>query len=374
MLIQAECENPKDLRFAKDWLADFFPDHRFVYFNVSGTALFYEAMKSTDRNSIVLPAYMCPDFSAAATRCGMHLAHIDADPATQLPNAANLQRYLEGQVPSETILVIDHSFGYPFPALDDIRSKFPGLLIVEDCARALGVRINGSFPGKYSDWVLLSMYKTTPGSHNGGILLTRAPVPLPSVAPVPATIRERMANMEAIRSMYHFFLRASRGVELPHDDLASPEWMPRYGLPSTVCGSRFAAQLAAFEKQYADRTSTAEELTEKLSRIEGIEVLRTAQGCRSAGHYVSVRTPSRLVRNRTILGLRKKGLFVMPTWHIIPPHYRALSHTFPFGSRASEDLAERMLQIPVTRLGRRRCQRLAREIPQFVSTNTSTAG
>lgn len=371
MLIQAECQNPKHLRFARAWLADFFPHHPFVYFGVSGIALFYEALKSTSRNSVVLPAYMCPNFSAAAIRCGMHVAHIDADPITQLPNVANLYRYLEGQVPSETILVIDHSFGYPFQALGAIRSKFPALLIVEDCARALGVRINGSFPGKHSDWVLLSMYKTTPGSHHGGILLTRTPMRLPSFASSPRTIREQVAKFEPIRSVYHFFLRAKQGVELPHHDLLSPEWTPRYGLPSTVCGSRFAAQLAAFEKQDADRTSAAEELTEKLSGMEGIEVLRTAQGCRSAGHYVSVRTPSRLVRNRIILGLRKKGLFVMPTWHIIPPHYRALLHTFPFGSRASEDLAERMLQISITRLGRRRCQRLAHEIPQFVCTNIS---
>lgn len=361
----AESSNGKEFSFTKDWLAERFPQHPFIYFGISGTALFYEAIKSTNRKTIVLPAYMCSNFSAAAIRCGAQVVHIDADPTTQLPHVGNLFHYLEEQVSSETILVIDHSFGYPFSALKDVRSRFASLLIVEDCARALGVHIDGCFPGRYSDWLLLSMYKTTPGSNHGGILLTRTPVPISTGRPLSTTIRERLSTVEPLRSAYHLLVRATRRVELPHDDLGSPEWIPRYGGPSSACAINFSAQLTAFDKDYGERLSTVEELTWKLSNIDRVEVLNPTYGATSACHYLSVRTPHRSVRNRIILALRKKGLFVMPTWHVIPAHYRALAGTFPFGSQVSEDLADRMLHIPVTRLGRTKCVRLAREMPQL---------
>jgi dTDP-4-amino-4,6-dideoxygalactose transaminase len=351
----------------RSWFRERFPRQPHVYFGLSGTTLLHEALKAQTRTSVVLPAFICSDLSAAAVRAGKRVIHIDADRHTQLPDRAQLETYLASQDTSDAVLLVDHSFGYPFPDLACLRRRFPKLLVIEDCARALGVQIRGQLPGVWSDWILFSMYKTIPGSSNGAVLLTNMPIPMRDQHRVPVTIRERVATIGPLRFMYHELQRRTPSDFRPRiSDLGNfPQWTPAYGLPSRLCMARFAAELKDLEIRASMRSSNANELTDSLCRA-GIECIKPAERCQSAGHFVSFRTPSRHARNELLARLHRKGLFVARTWDLVPAHYHSFLETFPSGHTNSEHLADHMGHIRVgLYLSSRRRRRLVEEIRDF---------
>jgi dTDP-4-amino-4,6-dideoxygalactose transaminase len=358
----------KDLSRLRGYLADQFAGHRYVYVGLSGTTLFHEVLKNQPRRVVVLPAFMCPYISAAARLAGKDLIHIDADRQTQLPNPAQLERYLETHDASDILLMLDHSFGYPFPDVARLRARFPELVIFEDCARALGLRIKGHSPGEHSDYVLLSMYKTIGGSRNGAVLLSRTPLPIPEYGTEPVSFRERVAAIGTLRSIYHVLQRHS-GLEIPPPIAESefPHWIPAYGSPSSLCISRFMTELGGLETRTSRRMAIAEELSSELCAA-GIDCVRASEGYHSAGHFVSIRVQSVHLRDQIATELSKKGFLMSRTWDVVSSRFSGFRETFPFGNINSEYLAAHMLHLRVRLFpSSRHRRRLVRELASMIS-------
>jgi dTDP-4-amino-4,6-dideoxygalactose transaminase len=329
------------------WLRERFPHHRYIYFGVSGTTMLHDALKTQSRTWVVLPGFLCPKLSAAAAHAGKQLIHIDADRRTELPDTAQLVCSLACRDTSDAAVLIDHSFGYPFPAVARLRKEFPKLLIIEDLARALGVRINGRYPGDHSDWILFSMYKTVPGSSNGAVLLSKTPLRISQGPRVSATLRERVARIEPLRSIYRALQRGTSGEfrsRLGQLELSFPDWSPTYGFPNDLCLSRFATELMKLDDQMPIRTAIAEELTGSLSEV-GMDCIKVADGCQSAGHFVSFVVREQHGRDQVLTRLTKKGLPIGRSMDIVSAHYRGFQKTFPAGYSNSEYLAEHVVHI-----------------------------
>jgi dTDP-4-amino-4,6-dideoxygalactose transaminase len=338
------------------WLREHFPHHQYLSVGVSGATLLYDALKTTARAFLVLPAFICPNLSAMAAAAGKHIVHVDVDPLTLHPDMAILEATLARLDVSDSVLLIDHSFGYPFPGLCDLKGRFPKLLIIEDCARALGAQINGQSPGVYSDWLLLSMYKTIPGSHNGAVLLAKTPLGIGDARKMAPTVRERAATSAPLRFVYDLLLRRRADIRARPDGLISSAWIPDYGSPSDLCLARFASALNGLEVHASMRCSIAAELMYHLSVMPGIDSIHVAGGCQPAGYFASFRVRKRQTRDLVIRRLYKKGLFVSRTWEIVPAHYRCFAGTFPSGYATSEYLADHIVHIP-THLFSRHSQR-----------------
>jgi dTDP-4-amino-4,6-dideoxygalactose transaminase len=323
------------------WMKEHFPRHPHIYFGLSGTALLLEVFQRQPRSTVVLPAFFCPNISTAALMAGKRVMHIDADRRTQLPDVAQLERCLASVNEADTILLIDHSFGYPFIHLSDLRRRFPKLLIIEDCARALGVESGAS------DFILFSMYKTTAGSSNGAVLASAIPLgiePWPGSRP---SARERVANLAPLRYAYHLLQRIqcsefrSRAGQVNTD---VPPWTPQYGMPHQLCSARFFSELDNIQTQTSTRRAIADEIIDGLSG-SGIECIKPAEGHQTAGHFLSVRVGQQSTRDLALTRLRKKSLSVARTWDIIPAHFRCFENTFPFGCANSKHLAEQMIHV-----------------------------
>lgn len=346
-------------------LRERFPHHRYIHFAVSGTTMLHDALKSQSRTWVVLPGFLCPNISAAAALAGKQLVHIDADRRTELPDVEKLLSSLASRDTSDTALLIDHSFGYPFPAVARLRKEFPRLLIIEDLARALGVEIKGQNPGEHSDWILLSMYKTVPGSSNGAVLLSKTPLPITQGPRVPVTLRERVARIEPLRSIYRGLQLGASGEfrsRLGQMKLSFPDWSPTYGFPNDLCLSRFAAELMKLDDQIPMRTAVAEELTDSLSEA-GVDCIKVAEGCQSAGHFVSFAVRQPHGRDQVLTRISKKGLPAGRSWDIVAAHYRSFQDTFPAGHSNSEYLAGHMAHIRVGLYqNRKQRQRLVTEL------------
>lgn len=336
-----------DVSRIRGWLREHYPDHPHAHFGLSGAALLYDALRAQRRRTIVLPAFICPNISAMAACAGMSVIHMDTRRGTMHPDQRQLEAYLAKQAASETVVLMDHSFGYPFDGLANLRRRFRELLIIEDCVRALGVEARGRNPGEHADWVLLSMYKTIRGSQNGAVLLTRTPAAASCGKRAPVTLRERAATAAPLRFFYDRMQRRRPPFEARPERLGFREWSPQYGLPSELCMARFAAELREFESRARLRQAIAAELTGGLSEISGIECMQPAAGCRTAGHFVSFRIEANRPRDAVLASLYRKGLFLSRTWDILPAQYDSFSGTFPEGHAATDDLAEHVAHIPV---------------------------
>ncbi len=281
---------------------------------------------------------MCPSISAMGIAAGKSLAHAEVDPNTLHPDAAELGR-------DGAIVLADHAFGYPFAAISELRRQFPKALIIEDCARALGVRIAGEMPGQFSDWILFSMYKTVRGSRNGAVLLSNSALAIPAATNRGAvTLKERAGTFGPARFFYHKILsRRARFEQRPAG--AEPAFEVQRGLPSELCAKRFAAELKGLDALSRMRGEIAEELTEGLEGIEGIRVVKAPAGSQSAGHFVSFAV-NKGSRDQLITRLYRQGLFVIRTWDIVPGNYKSLRSTFTSPPAASKELAARMAHIP----------------------------
>lgn len=320
-----------------EMLRERFPEHRHVYIGVSGATLLHDALKSEDRSSIVLPAFLCPSLSAMALAAGKRVTHIDSCVESMHPDASRLEAFLEKESTQDTAVLIDHSFGYRCDVLVDLRRRFPQLLIIEDCARALGLEV-----GRHADWILLSMYKTIRGSSNGGILLSRSPLPLPPGIRVATTVRERAARIPALRSSYDFLQRFRRFPEL--DSLPSiPAWRPQRGLPGELCVACFIAELEHEERAMRERSAAASEIREAVAEIKGVRCLNELE---SAAHFVTFRFCSG--RDRLLRQLRLRGTFLSRTWERLPRDYQAFSGTFPFGSETSALWSREIVHVPMS--------------------------
>jgi len=333
-----------NISYITGWMRERFDRHAHVYFGISGTTLLFEVLKREARKTMVLPAYICPSISAAAHLADKRIVHIDADRNTQLPDCAQLEQHLFAEDPSNTVVLIDHSFGYPFPGLARIRAKFPQAVIIEDCVRALGVKVSGESPGKYSDLILFSMYKATRGSSNGAILLANRPIGIKSGEPARITFRDRVSTNALLRCMYHTVQRY-RGPESWAIDTSAqfPTWHAAYGSPHRLCVARFIDHLKELDR--GPGPSIAEELVDRLSRA-GIQCVRPVEGQHLAGHFVSLLVPKPR-RDGILESLHKKGLFLARTWSETPAHFRGLCDTFPFGHANADYIADRVLHIRV---------------------------
>jgi len=373
-LVTGEIRATPAVSRVEDCLRERFPLHPYIYFAVSGTTMLHDALKSQSRKWVVLPGFLCPNISAAAACAGKQLVHIDADRRTELPDVAQLLSSLEGRDVSDTALLIDHSFGYPFPAVARLRKDFPKLLIIEDLARALGARINGQYPGEHSDWILFSMYKTVPGSSNGAVLLSNTPLPISHGQRVPTTLRERVARMEPLRSIYRALQRGTSEEFRPRLgqlELSFPDWTPTYGFPNDLCLSRFAAELMKLDNQAPIRSAIAEELTDSLSQA-GINCIKAAEGCQSAGHFVSFEARQQHGRDQVLTRLCNKGLSIGKSWDIVSAHYRSFQETFPAGHSNSEYLAEHMAHVRVSLYPRtKQRRRLVSELRKLAAEHDS---
>jgi dTDP-4-amino-4,6-dideoxygalactose transaminase len=351
----------------RDWLRQSYPQHHHVYFGLSGSTLLFEALQAQSRSTVVLPAFICPYLSTVTVRAGKKLIHIDANRHTQLPDVHTLELYLSTLEESDTILLVDHSYGYPFPAISRLRERFPQLLIVEDCARALGTQIRTEPPGKYADWILLSMYKTVLGSTNGAILLTKAEFPSRRAAKARPTFQERLATSPPLRRICHELQRWMAPpfrVDAVHSNL--PQWEPIYGFPSDLCVTRFANELEHLESRALLRQSIAEELTHNLGKA-GIDCVPVAEGCQRAGHFVSFHVQEEPKREQLFRRLWSQGLFVTPSWHIVPAFYRFFADTFVGGHVNSTYLAKHMVHVRMSLFQqKKKRERLVEEIRRII--------
>lgn len=324
------------------WLESGFPAFPHHGLGVSGAALLYEAFRHESRGTVILPAFTSYTLSGAATAAGKRVVHIDADPSTLHMRADLLDQAIIAAGADDVMVLVDHTCGHPFPGLEALRRRHPGVLIVEDCVRALGGEAEGAAVGSRGDWTLLSLYKTAPGNLDGAILLSRTPLEVPCWEPAPVVLKQRVAGFKVARRLHH---RLRRGpYSEPDRDRGTLKWSPRTEAPNQPCLGRFERWVSGLGRLCESQQRAAAAIREALSELTWID---PAPNCTSAAHYLSFTVGSPDARNRLLETMHRRGCDLERTWHVVPSFYRGFAETFPYGSAGSEFLADHIIHIPM---------------------------
>jgi hypothetical protein len=133
------------------------------------------------------------------------------------------------------------------------------------------------------------------------------------------------------------------------------------GVPNQLSVTMFANELAVLQERMAERRLAEKEIRAKLGACPGIRVLQPVMGCASNASSLSFLFEDDGVRNRVLMMLHRRGVFLQRLWDAVPAFFDRFRECFPFGSEGSEFLADHVAHIPlglfVTARSRRRLYR-----------------
>ena len=140
------------------------PKHHAVAVS-SGTAALYLALWALEAKTkkIALPAYTCSSLRHAVAMAGGE--EVILDTKKNNPNI-DVKELDENKTP---IAIVQHTFGIP----NDISNINSNIQIIEDCAQALGAKMNNQFVGIKGDVGIFSFYATkliTSGGQGGMVV------------------------------------------------------------------------------------------------------------------------------------------------------------------------------------------------------------
>jgi dTDP-4-amino-4,6-dideoxygalactose transaminase len=339
---------PPAARWLEEW-ADIHYHHLPVKrFGLRGASLLCDLLSALQRRTLVLPGFICTDLPAMARHLGLRILHIDVDRQTAQMRPELVRRCLDGLDIADTILLVDHVFGYPSAAIAEWARDFPGLFVVEDCVRALGAEVGGAQIGHLGHAVLFSLYKTTIGNDDGALLLS-------SIAhgdkgpgkPGAATIRQWAAGVRPVRKAHSWFKRLAPPLTAVSRALDAPHWAPTPGMPNELCCRRFKTQLQNLSADQAARHQAWDDLYAALSDIDDVQLISPPANARTSAFFLSFSLARPGQRDAVVNALQRRGLFLAWAWNVVPSFYRCFSTTFPYGAADSEFLAGHICHVPL---------------------------
>ena len=150
----------------KKKLSSFFPKKQLVFTDMGRSAFKIIVEQLNLQNSqIIFPAYICDIFYPILRRYKIKPLFLDIDFPTL---SVNPEKVLARASSQTKAVLISHTFGLPVK-IDELLKKRK-LIVIEDCAHALGAKYKGNFVGNYGRAAFFSLYKQFP-TFRGGLLI-----------------------------------------------------------------------------------------------------------------------------------------------------------------------------------------------------------
>ncbi|MCX8045001.1 MAG: DegT/DnrJ/EryC1/StrS family aminotransferase [Desulfobacterota bacterium] len=296
--------------------------------------LFYFSMGLGCGDEVIVPAQTHTATAHAVELTGARPVFVDAEPRT---GNIDIEQIESAITPRTRAIAVVHFLGAPvaMERVVAIAQKY-GLRVVEDCALALGTRINGRHAGLYGDCGCFSFY---PVKHmttaEGGMLVTRDETIAARVRAQRAFSVDRNAGERILPGMYEVTglgfnyrmseLQAALGIE----------------------------QLKRVNTFLEIRKRNYELLAQELADIDELEVLQGDHSGTQCSYYclsVLVKEGSAHKRNEIMLGLKRNGIGTSIYYPKPVPHmayyrtkYGYTDRDFPVAARISS----RTIALPV---------------------------
>ncbi|WP_457744453.1 DegT/DnrJ/EryC1/StrS family aminotransferase [Sulfurimonas sp.] len=141
----------------REKIADFFSVEKesvFLFASARmGLYTFLKAINISAEDEVILPGYTCVVVSNAIKYAGAKAIYSDINPKTLNIDYDDLVN----KITSKTkVIVISHNFGLPCDYIELIKSQYPEIYIVEDCAHTFGSKLNNEYLGTLADASFIS--------------------------------------------------------------------------------------------------------------------------------------------------------------------------------------------------------------------------
>lgn len=355
-----------------DTLSPPLPENRSVALTTSGTAAFEQILQqeSLRGSSVLFPAFVCEDaFAPLIDRYNLDPEFVDVEPDTRHLDLSAVENHRS----SVDAIVLVHTFGLPLPAgqWEHLRQQ-DDLVLIEDCARALGARSEGTPVGSVGDYALYSLRKVTP-LFTGGILVGRDPrssfdLDPPAVDPdlVVKTAYDSLPVEIPFREQIATYYNASLGNQERSNGENGQSHLD--GTPSVrrldpVNRWRVKRYLARqFDRDCARRREIADELRDVLDAHEfGLQPNPSER----VHHALSATAPGD--RDELVEFLDARGHTVRPVWE----EPLGLAYGSASDYPVTAELADRVVLFPLVGMSHEDVARVERDIGQFYGNGRS---
>lgn len=166
-----------------------------VVLTSSGRSALYHILLYLPQRRVIIPAYTCDVVVEAAKLAGKEIvfAHVNRD-------TLNIEDIPE--VDDNSIFIATHQYGFPCKIKEICAiCKQKGAIVIEDCAGALGTRIDGQMAGTFGDYAIFSFNasKLINSPSTGGFLIAKKESDIRAIKEAirfkPCTIKYKAKNL-----------------------------------------------------------------------------------------------------------------------------------------------------------------------------------
>jgi len=158
----------------EDWFREYGGGAHAFAFDSGRTALFaiLKSLNLTTGDEVLLQAYTCVAVPNPVIWAKLKPVYVDIDPATLTMSPADLAKKI---TPRSRALIIQHTFGNPAEIMALLKiARQHNLIVVEDCAHALGAKYRGQRVGTFGEAAFFSFGRDKViSSVFGGLAMTR---------------------------------------------------------------------------------------------------------------------------------------------------------------------------------------------------------
>lgn len=176
-----------------------------VLLTSSGRAGIYMVLRALPQKKVVVPAYTCMVVVEAAMLAGKEIVYASTSKKTF--NTRSLP-----ELDSDTIVIATHQYGLPCDIEAIVKQcKESGAVLLEDCAAALGTKINGKYAGTFGDFAIFSFdsSKLVTVPSKGGFILAKDENMLQRIVDatplLPNTAKYKIKHL--VRGLIYWFLK-----------------------------------------------------------------------------------------------------------------------------------------------------------------------
>ena len=300
----------------------FFPQKELIFTDMARSAFRLIIEKMNLRNSQILsPAYICDIFFPIFKEYNLSPIFLDIDKKTFHIEIEDIEKKI---TPETKSILVCHTYGLPID-IGKIRAITNNrLLLIEDCAHALGATYNGIPLGNSGDAALFSLYKQFP-SLRGGAAVFEIPNPCLSGRQAKSQIPNKfqIPNSKLIKTRFNlrdfvsllncfspfaFLFKKFGGKIAPRmireEKLKTPSQINQVSLNLFLCF------LKNFEEDLERRIESALFFQKELKKL-GFEVQMAKE---NVFCYLSALAPQNLNRDKFVRELRKYGIFATRIW------------------------------------------------------------
>jgi dTDP-4-amino-4,6-dideoxygalactose transaminase len=128
--------------------------------------------KISEKDNIIVPGFSCVVVRNSIVAAGFKVKYADVNYETFTPDLEHLDKVIDTNTRA---IIVQHVFGKVADNIDQIRKRYPHLIIIEDCAHTIDSKFSdGTFVGTKGDYSFFSFEQSKPiSSFEGGIVVSQ---------------------------------------------------------------------------------------------------------------------------------------------------------------------------------------------------------